>query len=187
VPVHEWKEPEVSRWVRVSTVLAAGAFVVGFRAHTTTDNGDSAAAAATMNAARASVLESAPSTPGVRVALADVAGLPALQGEPASVIAAREKKIADAKKAAERRKAHAARVKKARHQRFLRHKKAEAKRKQAAKKKRATPKKTYVAPKATTPTVVATPVPTPVYKAPTYTPPANTKPGYVGKDFDSKG
>ena len=171
-------------------MLAAGAFVVGFRAHTSSDNAEPAAAASSLNAARASVLESSPASPGVRVALADVAALPALQGEPKSVIEARAAKAEAEKKAAERAKKRAERLKKERAARrkraAARHKRAvaAAKRRKAAARKHTTTTVT-VTPR-TTPRVVATPVPTPVYKPPVYTPPAPKK-SYVGKDFDSKG
>ena len=168
-------------------MLAAGAFVVGFRAHTSSDSAEPAAAASSLHAARASVLESSPASPGVRVALADVAALPALQGEPKSVIEARAKKAEAEKKAAERAKLRAAHLKKERAERrkraAARHKKAVA---AAKKKKAAARKKTTTVTPRTTPRVVATPVPTPVYTPPTYTPPAPKK-SYVGKDFDSKG
>ena len=170
-------------------MLAAGAFVVGFRAHTSSDNAEPAAAAASLNAARASVLESSPASPGVRVALADVAALPALQGEPKSVIEARAAKAEAEKKAAERAKKRAERLKKERAERrkraAARHKRAVAAAKRARPPRASARRPVTVAPR-TTPRVVATPVPTPVYKPPVYTPPAPKK-SYVGKDFDSKG
>jgi len=178
----------VSRWLRVSTVLAAGAFVVGFRAHTSSENPEPAAAAATLNAARVSALESdAPAKPGIRVSLADVAAVPALQNEPKSVVEARAKQAKEAKLRKERAKRRAERLKK---QRAARRKRAAARRKRAAAARKRAPARTPVVvtpPRKTTPRVVATPVPTPVYRPPTYTPPPKKAPGYVGKDFDSKG
>ena len=177
----------MSRWLRVSTVLAAGAFVVGFRVQTSSENPEPAAAAATLNAARVSALESdAPARPGVRVSLADVAALPALQGEPKAVTEARAKRAREAKLRKERAERRAQRLKK---QRAERRKRAAARKKRAAAaRKQAAPRKpVVVTPSKTTPKVVVTPAPTPVYRPPTYTPPPKKAPGYVGKDFDSKG
>ncbi len=167
-------------------MLAAGAFVVGFRAHTSSDSAEPAAAASSLHAARASVLESSPASPGVRVALADVAALPALQGEPKSVIEARARKAEAKKRAAAQAKKRAERLKRERAER--RKRAAARKKKAAAAKKKAAARKptTTTTVTRTAPRVVATPVPTPVYTPPTYTPPAPKK-SYVGKDFDSKG
>ena len=176
----------MSRWLRVTIVLAAVAFVVGFRLHTSDDNAEPAQAA--LNAQRASAETDAPRKPGSKARLADVAALPDLRGESKGVIAARAKKAAAEKRAKARAKAVAERRAK---QRAAARKRAAAKhrRERAAARRRAAARNRVAAPKppAATPRVVVTPVPTPVYKPPVYTPPAPPTKSYVGKDFDSKG
>jgi sRNA-binding protein len=170
--------------MKVSCVLAAIAFVVGFRVHASSTDAGSAAAAPTLNAARASALDSdGARKTAATVRLADVAALPDLRGEPRSVVEARAAKAAAAKRAEARAKAAAERRAKARAER---RKKAAEKRKRerAAARKRAAARNKAAA---QAPRVVATPVPTPVYRPPVYTPPAQKKKSYVGKDFDSKG
>jgi len=169
----------VSRWLRVSVVLAAAAFVVTFRVHAVGDDAEPASAAAPLSAERASALQSdTAAKPTTTVRLAPVVELPALSKEPRAKVVAREKAEKKARAArAKQKKAEAARKKKAA---------AARKKKEAAARKRAAqaPRKAVAAP----PRVAATPVPQVRPTAPTYTPPApKPKSGYVGKDFDSKG
>lgn len=171
----------MSRWLRVTIVLAAAAFVVGFRFSADGNDAD----AGPLDAERARVVQSdgpAASKPAVAVRLAPVVELPKLAAEPAARVAAREKKEAAERKArAAKRKAEAARKQRA----AARRKKAAAAKRRAeaaARKRASSAPRVVVTP---TPTVTR-PAPTPVYRAPA--PPApQKKSGYVGKDFDSEG
>jgi colicin import membrane protein len=182
----------VSRWLRVSCVLAAAAFVVGFRVHAEEDDAPAEAALSTSRASAALEADAAksPVRPAAQVQLAAVASLPALQGEPESVVEARKQRAEAAKREKARKKAAAERRKKAA---AKRHKAAAAKRKReaAARKKReaAARKRAAAAPPVVAPAPTAVPQAprrvVPQAPAPVYTPP---KPkGYVGKDFDSRG
>ena len=176
----------MSRWLTLTIVFAAAAFVVAFRFSADGNDAD----AGQLNAARASVVEGdGPSAPRTAEAirLAPVVELPKLAGEPAARVAAREQREAAERKArAARRKAAAARHKRA----VARRKKAAAARRRAAeaaaRRRVVTPRPRVVTPSA--PRVVR-PAPTPVYRAPAPpAPPAPQKKStYVGKDFDSKG
>jgi hypothetical protein len=174
----------MSRWLKVTLVLAVAAFVVGFRVHTSNESAEPAQAAGTLNAKRASAPAHKPAS---TVRLAEVAGLPELKGESKASIAARERREAAEKRAKARAKAAAERRAK---QRAAARKRAAAKRKKeraaAARRRAAASKQAAPAQPVATPRVVVTPAPTPVYKPPVYTPPAPKK-SYVGKDFDSKG
>jgi histone H1/5 len=168
----------------VTIVLAAVAFVVGFRVHTTNDSAEPAQAA--LSAKRASA-ETAPRPAGAKVRLADVAALPELKGESKAAIEARAKQAAAEKRAKARAKAAAERRAAAR---AKARKQAAAKRKReraAAARRRAAARRPATPARPAAPRVVVTPVPTPVYRPPVYTPPAPQKKSYVGKDFDSKG
>ncbi len=171
----------MSRWLRLTIVLAAAAFVVGFRFSADGNDADAGA----LTAERASAVQSdgppvVKKSPPVR--LAKVVELPTLASEPASRVAAREKKEAAERKArAAKRKAAAAREKRA----------AARRKKAAAAKRRAAAAARKRAAGSSTPRVVVTPAPTvqrPV-ATPVYRPPAapQKKSGYVGKDFDSEG
>jgi hypothetical protein len=171
----------MSRWLKVTLVLAVAAFVVGFRVHTSTDDAEPAQAAGTLNAQRASAPAPKPAS---KVRLAEVAGLPELKGESAASIAARAHKEAAEKRAKARAKATA--EKRAKERAAKRKKAAKRKQAAAARRRAAARKQPAASQPVTKPQTVTTPVPTPVYKPPVYTPPAPKK-SYVGKDFDSKG
>jgi len=176
----------VSRWLRFTIVLAAAAFVVAFRFSADGNDAD----AGQLNAARASAVQT--ESPEVAeqaaepVRLAKVVELPKLASEPASRVAAREKKEAQERKArAAKRKAEAARKKR-----------AAAKRKKVAAAKRRAAAAARKRAASSRPRVVVTPAPTAVRPAatPVYRAPAPSTPqkqggggGYVGKDFDSEG
>ena len=173
----------MSRWLKVTIVMAAAAFVVAFRF--SADGNDADATSAPVRAERASAAVEGAKPVASAVRLAPVVALPGLAKEPAARTAAREKKEAAERKArAAKKKQEAARKKRIAERR----KKAAAKRKrEAAAAKRGAP-----AAGSTAPSVVATPAPTvrapvatPVYRAPV--PQAPQKQPYVGKDFDSEG
>jgi hypothetical protein len=187
VPVDgDREEAEVSRWLRFTIVLAAAAFVVGFRFSADGNDAD----AGQLNAARASAVQS--EAPAVvkqaePVRLAQVVELPKLASEPATRVAARAKQAAEARKArAAERKAAAARKQR-----------AAAKRKKAAAAKRRAAAAARKRAASSRPRVVVTPAPTavrpaatPVYRAPAPSTQQNQGGGgggYVGKDFDSEG
>jgi hypothetical protein len=157
--------------LRVTIVLAAVAFVVGFRVHASNDTAEPAQA--TLNAQRASsAVETAPPKAGSNVRLADVAALPELKGESKATIEARARKEAAEKRAKARAKAAAEKRAK---ERAAKRKRAAAKRKKeraAAARRRAAARKPAPSAPAAKPRVVVTPAPTPVYRPPVYTPPA---------------
>lgn len=166
----------MSRWLRVTIVMAAAAFVVAFRF--SADGNDADAGPVTTARAAAAVEAPTPAKPSAGVRLAPVVELPALASEPAARVAAREKQEAAARKArAAKKQAEAARKKRA----IARRKKTATARKKAAAAARRRAATT------STPRVVVTPARP---RTPVYTPPAPTKKssgGYVGKDFDSEG
>ena len=170
----------MSRWLKVTIVMAAAAFVVAFRF--SADGNDADATSAPVSAERASAAVKSTKPVASAVRLAPVVALPGLAKEPAARTAAREKK-----EAAERKARAAAKKKEAARKKRIaeRRKKAAAKRKREAKRRAA-------AAGPSTPRVVVTPAPTvrqpvatPVYRAPA--PQAPQKKPYVGKDFDSEG
>lgn len=171
----------MSRWLKVTIVLAAAAFVVAFRF--SADGNDADATSTPVTAERASAaVEGKKVTPSA-VRLARVVELPALAAEPSSRVAAREKREAEARKAraAAKKKAESARKKRSE---ARRKREAAAKRRTAAARRRAT-----AAPRAAaTPAPrVVRPAPTPVYRAPAPPAPRNNGGSYVGKGFDSEG
>jgi len=173
----------VSRWLKVTIVMAAAAFVVAFRF--SADGNDADATSPPVRAERASAAVESAKPVASAVRLAQVVALPGLAKEPAARTAARKKKEAAERKArAAKKKQEAARKKRI----------AERRKKAAAKRKReaaaAKPRAATAGPSA--PPVVATPAPTvrrpvatPVYRPPA--PQAPQKKPYVGKDFDSEG
>ncbi|MDA0174770.1 hypothetical protein OJ998_37065 [Solirubrobacter taibaiensis] len=173
----------MSRWLKVTIVMAAAAFVVAFRF--SADGNDADATSAPVSAERASAAVEGAKPVASAVRLAQVVALPSLAKEPAARTAAR------AKKEAAERKARAAAKKKeaARKKRIAeRRKKAAAKRKReaaAAKRRAATAGPSTPRVSATPAPTVQPPVATPVYRAPA--PQAPQKKTYVGKDFDSEG
>ena len=177
----------MSRWLRFTIVLAAAAFVVGFRFSADGNDAD----AGPLNTERARVVQSdggaaAKQAASAPARLAQVVELPKLATEPASRVAAREKKEAAERKArAARRKAAQAREKRAA---ARRKKAAAARRRAAAAARRRAASSASSAPRtsATPAPTVVRPAPTPVYRAPV-TPAPQKKSGYVGKDFDSEG
>ena len=173
----------MSRWLKVTIVMAAAAFVVAFRF--SADGNDADATSAPVRAERASAAVEGAKPVASAVRLAPVVALPGLAKEPAARTAAREKKEAAERKArAAKKKQEAARKKRIAERR----KKAAAKRKrEAAAAKRGAPAAGSSAPRvvATPAPTVRQPVATPVYRPPA--PQAPQKQPYVGKDFDSEG
>jgi colicin import membrane protein len=176
------KGPEVSRWLKVTIVCAAAAFVVAFRF--SADGNDADATSAPVTAERASAAVERPEPAPSAVRLARVAELPGLASEPASRAAAREKREAEARKArAAKKKAEAARSRRAAAKR--KKEAAAAKRRAAAGRKAAAPARPRTA--ATPAPTVVRPAPTPVYRPPVRPAPSNPGGSYVGKGFDSEG
>src|SRR5207253_2933301 len=133
VPVDPREEREMSRWLKVTLVLAVAAFVVGFRVHTSTDSAEPAQAAGTLNAKRASAPARKPAS---TVRLAEVAGLPELKGESKASLAEQARKKGAEQRAEARAKAAAEKRAK---ERAAKRKRAAArhKRERAAARKRA--------------------------------------------------
>lgn len=170
----------MSRWLRITIVLAAAAFVVGFRFSADGNDADAGQLQAERASAAVQGEEPAVAKQAAPVRLAQVVELPKLASEPASRVAAREKKEAAERKArAAKRKAQAAREQRAA---ARRKKAAAAKRKAAAAARRRAASSTPSVVVTPAPTV-ARPAPTPVYRAPA----PQKKSTYVGKDFDSEG
>ena len=153
----------MSRWLKVTIVMAAAAFVVAFRF--SADGNDADATSAPVRAERASAAVESAKPVASAVRLAQVVALPGLAKEPAARTAAREKKEAAERKArAAAKKQEAARKKRIAERR----KKAAAKRKREA----AAAKRRAAAAGSSAPRVVgdarahgAPPVATPVYRA----------------------
>lgn len=173
----------MSRWLKVTIVMAAAAFVVAFRFSADGNDADATSPPVSAERASAAVENTKPVVAAVR--LGPVVALPALAKEPAARTAAREKK-----EAAERKARAAAKKKEAARKKRI----AERRKKAAAKRKReaAAARRRPAAAGPSAPRVVVTPAPTvrrpvatPVYRAPA--PPAPQKKTYVGKDFDSEG